>query len=179
MRSIFSNEILPMKNFLLLVFFAPFFSFAQECKLKKSVDPFTHETKLSTGFQNFTGNGLTVSISADATAKEIDFFVWIKGDGKCFDAESVANVNFEGERSKTMLHNNGSMNCDGAFHFIFKNSTTTPSWLNRMATKKIATIKLTGTDKKELVLSFSDEQKAVFQSMASCMANDAKSLLPK
>jgi len=167
-----------MKNCLLVLFLLPLFSRAQDCKLKKSVDPFTHETKLSTGFQNFTGNGLTVSISADATAKDIDFFIWMKGDNKCFDAESVANVLFEGERSKTILHNAGSMNCDGAFHFVFKNSASTPTWLTRMATKKVATIKLVGTDKKELMISFSDEQKALFQSMAACMITEGKTLLP-
>jgi hypothetical protein len=168
-----------MKNCFLLFFLLPAFSFAQECQLKKSVDPFTHETKLSTGFQNFTGNGLTVSISADATAKEIDFFVWVKGDNKCFDTESIANVTFEGERTKTNLRNAGSMNCDGAFHFVFKNTPTTPTWLNRMATKKLASIKLTGTDKKEIVITLSDEQKIMFQSMAACMATEGKTLLAK
>jgi hypothetical protein len=166
-----------MKNCFFLLLLLPAFSFAQDCKLKKSVDPFTHETKLSTGFQNFTGNGVTVSISADATAKEIDFFVWVKGDNKCFDAESVANVVFEGERSRTTLHNAGSMNCEGAFHFTFKNTPTTASWLNRMTTKKIATITLVGTDKKEIILKFSDEQKALFQTMANCMATEGKTLI--
>lgn len=168
-----------MKKLLFLLLTSPFLSFAQDCKLKASEDPFTHEKKLSTGFQNFTGNGLTVSISADANSKEIDFFVWVKGDGKCFDAESVALVTFEGERTRTTLRNAGSMNCDGAFHFVFKNTPTTASWLNRMMTKKVATIKLTGTDKKEMALAFSDEQKALFQSMATCMATEGKTLAAK
>jgi hypothetical protein len=168
-----------MKNSFLLLLLLPAFSFAQECKLKKMEDPFNHETKLSTGFQNFAGNGINASISADATAKEIDFFVWVKGDGKCFDDESVANLVFEGERSRTILRNAGSMNCDGAFHFVFKNTPTTASWLNRMTQKKVASIKLTGTDKKELILTFSEEQKALFQSLATCIATEAKTLLAK
>lgn len=168
-----------MKICFSLFLFFPAFLFAQDCKLKKTVDPFNHETKLSTGFQNFSNNGLTISISADASAKEIDFFVWIKGDGKCFDPESTAKVIFEGEKSRTLLRNAGSMNCDGAFHFIFKNTPTTPSWLNRMATKKIATITLTGTDGKEMVIAFSEEQKALFQSMAVCMTTEGKTLIPK
>lgn len=166
-----------MKNWFFLLLLLPAFSFAQDCKLKKNVDPFTHEVKLSTGFQNFTGNGVTASISADATAKEIDFFVWIKGDNKCFDAESVANVVFDGERSRTMLRNAGSMNCEGAFHFVFKNTAMTASWLNRMATKKIANIKLVASDRKEIVLKFSEEQKDLFQSMANCMATEGKTLI--
>lgn len=168
-----------MKKLFLFCLALPVFSFAQDCQLKKSVDPFTHETKLSTGFQNFTGNGLTVSIAADATPKEINFFVWVKGDNKCFDDESTANVIFEGERTRTILHNAGSMNCEGAFHFVFKNTPTTASWLNRMATKKVATVKLTGSDKKEMVLSFSDEQKELFQSMAACIATEGKTLIGK
>lgn len=168
-----------MKQFLLLAFCLPVFSFAQDCNLKKSVDPFTHETKLSTGFQNFTGNGITVSISADATPKEIDFFVWIKGDGKCFNDESTATVLFEGERTRTILRNAGSMNCDGAFHFIFKNTPTTASWLNRMTQKKVASMKLMAADKKELTVTFSEEQKDLFQKMATCMATEGKSLIAK
>jgi hypothetical protein len=168
-----------MKNFFPLLLLLPAFSFGQDCKLKKSVDPFTHETKLSTGFQNFSNNGLTVSISADASAKEIDFFVWVKGDGKCFGPESTANVVFEGEKARTLLRNAGSQNCDGAFHFTFKNTPATPSWLNRMAAKKIATITLIGSDKKEMILKFSEEQKALFQSMAVCMTTEGKTLIAK
>lgn len=168
-----------MKKCLWLLLLLPAFSFAQDCKLRKTEDPFTHEVKLSTGFQNFSGNKLIVSISADATPKEIDFFIWIKGDNKCFDAESTANIIFEGERSRTILRNGGSMNCEGAFHFTFKNTPTTASWLNRMTTKKVATIKLTASDQKEVVLTFSEEQKALFQAMATCIATEGKTLLAK
>lgn len=168
-----------MKKLFLPFFLFPFISVAQDCRLKKTVDQFTHETKLSTGFQNFSNNGLTVSISADATSKEIDFFVWVKGDGKCFGPESTANVVFEGERARTLLRNAGSQNCDGAFHFTFKNTPAPASWLNRMATKKIATITLTGSDKKEMVLKFSEEQKDLFQSMAVCMTTEGKTLIVK
>ena len=168
-----------MKKTLFIFLLLPLFSLAQDCKLKKTVDPFTHETKLSTGFQNFTGNGLTVSITADATPKEIDFFVWIKGEGKCFDAESTANVIFEGERTKGIFRNSGSMNCDGAFHFIFKNLPTNPSWLNRLVTKRVASIRLTGTDGKEMVITLNEDQKALLQNMAVCMATEGKTLIPK
>ncbi len=168
-----------MKNCIFLFLLFPLFSVAQECKLKKTVDPFTHETKLSTGFQNFTGNGLTVSISADATPKEIDMFIWIKGDNKCFDTESTANVLFDGERAKANFRNGGSMNCDGAFHFIFKNTPNTNSQLNRLTTKKVTSIKLVGSDKKEMVIALNDEQKTLFQNMAVCMATEGKTLIPK
>lgn len=168
-----------MKKLFFLFLLAPFFSFAQECKLKKSEDPFTHETKLSTGFQNFSGNGHMVSISADAIPKEIDFFVWVKGDGKCFDTESTAEVVFEGERAKRLFRNSGSMNCDGTFHFTFKNTTTTPAWLNRFISKKVSTIKLTGTHGKEMLITLTDSQKTLLQEMAKCIAAEAKTLLAK
>ncbi len=168
-----------MKKIFFAFLLLPFLSPAQDCKLKKTVDAFTHETKLSTGFQNFTGNGLTVSISADATPKEIDFFVWMNGDNKCFDSESTANVIFEGERTRAIFRNSGSMNCEGAFHFIFKNLPTNPSWLNRLVTKKVASIRLTGTDGKEMVISLNEEQKTLLQNMAVCMATEGKTLIPK
>lgn len=166
-----------MKKIFLFLLLLPAAAFAQDCNLKKTVDPFNHQAKLSTGFQNFTGNGLTVSISADATQKEIDFFVWIKGDNRCFDTESTATVLFEGERTKANFRNAGSMNCDGAFHFVFKNTPTTQSWLNRLVTKKVASIKLTGTGGKEMVIALNDEQKVMFQNMAACIATQAKTLL--
>ena len=166
-----------MKKLVVLLFLLPTFLFAQECQLKKTVDPFTHETKLSTGFQTFNGKGQMVSISADANAKEIDFFVWVKGEGKCFDTESTANVIFDGERTRANFRNSGSMNCDGAFHFIFKNTPTTQSWLNRMINKKVATIKLTGAGGKEYMIALSEEQKTLLQNMAACIATEAKTLL--
>ena len=165
-----------MKNLIFLLFFFPLASNAQDtCGLKKTKDPFTNVTKLSTGFKNFDGNGLTVSISADATPTEIDFFIWVKNDGKCFDGESTAYLVWEGERSRTTLRNGGSMNCDGAFHFNFKNTASTPSWLNKMVTKRLATIKLTN-DKIETLITLNEEQKVLFQKMATCIAAEAKGL---
>ncbi len=154
----------------------PLNSVAQDtCGLKKSTDQFTHVAKLSTGFKSFDGGGLSVSISADATPTEIDFFIWVKNDSKCFDSESEALVVFEGERSKSTFRNSGSMNCEGAFHFIFKNLATTPSWLNRMSTKRINSIKLIN-GKIETVITFTEEQKVLFQKMARCIATEGKGL---
>jgi hypothetical protein len=166
-----------MKNWIILILFFPLASFAQDtCGLKKTKDPFTHVTKLSTGFKKFDGNNLVVSISADATPAEIDFFIWVKNEGKCFDSESEAQMVWEGEKRKTSLKNTGSMNCEGAFHFIYKNSATTPSWLNRMAIQRIASIKLTGSNNAESMITFTEEQKALFQKMAICIVAEAKAL---
>ncbi|HEY0042255.1 MAG TPA: hypothetical protein VGB71_16400 [Flavisolibacter sp.] len=169
-----------MKNWILLLFFFPLASFAQDtCGLKKSKDPFTNQIKLSTGFKNFSSSTGPVSISADATPTEIDFFIWVKTEGRCFELESTAQVIWEGERSKATFRNSGSMNCDGAFHFNFKNTATPNSWLRKMMAKKIATIKLTGNNNVETTITLTEEQKEMFQRMAICIANEGKELNKK
>jgi hypothetical protein len=169
-----------MKHWIVLLFFFPFASFAQDtCGLKKTKDPFTNQVKLSTGFKSFGGSAGPVSISADATPTEIDFFIWLKTEGKCFELESTAQVVWEGERSKATFRNAGSMNCEGAFHFNFKNTATANSWLRKMMAKKIATIKLTGNNDVETIITLTEEQKETFQRMAICIANEGKLLIKK
>jgi hypothetical protein len=169
-----------MKNWLCLLFFLPVASFAQDtCGIKSTKDPFTNQVKMTTGFQNFSGSAGPVSISADATATEIDFFIWVKSNGKCFELESTAQVIWEGERSKATFRNSGSMNCEGAFHFNFKNTPTPNSWLRKMIAKKIATIKLTGNNDVETVITLTEEQKVLFQRMAICIVNEGQKLLKK
>ena len=169
-----------MKNWLFILFLLPLSSFAQDtCGLKKSKDPFTNQIKLSTGFKDFGGSAGPVSISADATPTEIDFFIWLKTPGKCFELESTAQIVWEGERSKATFRNAGSMNCEGAFHFNFKNTATPNSWLRKMMAKKIATIKLTGNNDVVTTITLTEEQKEVFQRMAICIANEGKELMKK
>jgi hypothetical protein len=158
----------------------PFGAFSQDtCGLKKTKDPFTNQNKLSTGFKNFTGTAGPVSISADATSTEIDFFIWVKKEGKCFDLESTAQVIWEGEKSKATFRNTGSINCEGAFHFNFKNTPVPNSWLRKMIAKKVATIKLTGNNNAETLITLTEEQKQLFQRMALCIANEGKELAKK
>lgn len=169
-----------MKNCFFLLFFFPLAAFAQDtCGLKKTKDPFTNQTKLSTGFKNFSGTAGPVSISADATPTEIDFFIWLKAPGKCFDLDATAQMVWEGERSKATFRNAGSINCEGAFHFTFKNTTTPNSWLRKMIAKKIATIKLTGNNNVETTITLTEEQKDMFQRMAICIVNEGKELNKK
>ena len=169
-----------MKKWLVIFLLFPVASFAQDtCGLKKAKDPFTNVTKLTTGFKSFTSNAGNVSISADATPTEIDFFIWVKADGKCFDLESTAFMVWEGKRSKATFHNSGSMNCEGAFHFNFKNTATPNSWLRKMMAKKVATIKLTGNNNVETTITLTEEQKVVFQRMVTCIVNEGQALRPK
>ena len=169
-----------MKKIIALFFFIPFFAFAQDtCKLKKETDPFTKQNRISTGFVPFIANGIDLSISIDATATEIDFFIWIKNESKCFDDQSNAQVNYEGDKLKANFKNTGSMNCEGAFHFTFKNSVNTPSNLKRFTDKRITSIKITGNNKTVTDIVFNEEQKQKLLRMATCVVNESKALLIK
>src|SRR5689334_22845993 len=129
-----------MKKLLGLFFLLPLAALAQTdtCGLKKETDPFTHQKKISTGFIPFNASGMKLNISIDATPTEIDFFLWFTGDGKCFDDASTIQINYEGDRMKANFKNTGSMNCEGAFHFSFRNTPSTPSNLQRLTDKKVA-----------------------------------------
>lgn len=170
-----------MKTFLIAaVFVLPFMASAQDsCHLKKTTDPFTHVTKLSTGFVPFNFNGVQLSISVDATATDVDFFLWFTKDQKCFDDQSTIQIVFEGDRLKSNLRNSGSMNCEGTFHFTFKNSATTVSQLQRLATKKVHTFHITGPNKIITDINFSPEQKETFFRMVNCVVAESKTLLKK
>ena len=71
------------------------------------------------------------------------------------------------------------MNCEGAFHFTFRNSETTPSRLARFTDKKVSSLKFTSTDKKTVELKLSEEQKQQLQRMVICVVRDAKTLIKK
>lgn len=168
-----------MKNLIAALVLLPLFAQAQDsCRLKRTTDEFTHVTKVTTGFVSFPVNGIPLSISIDATRTEIDFFLWINSDSKCFDETSTAQINFEGDRLKANYRNTGSMNCEGAFHFTFKNSVNTPSALKRLTEKKVSSIKLTGNGNTVTELSFSEEQRQQLMRMAACVVAEAKTLLP-
>jgi hypothetical protein len=170
-----------MKNILTAVLFVvPFFVSAQDtCQLKKDTDPFTHQTKISTGFVPFTLNGVQLSISVDATSTDIDFFLWFTRDQKCFDEESTIQINFEGDRYRLNLKNTGSMNCEGAFHFAFKNSANTPPQLKRLIDKRITSFHITGANKTITDVSFSGDQRTQFARMTACVVRDSHTLLKK
>lgn len=167
-----------MKALFFLVLLSPLFLSAQDsCLLKKETDQFTHETRITTGFIPFNVSGIPLSISVDATKAEIDIFLWIRNDAKCFDENSTALLIFEGDRLKSNFKNTGSMNCEGAFHITFRNSRTTATQLKRLTEKKVNSIKLTGNDKSVTEINFSEEQKQMLLKMATCVAAEAKTLL--
>lgn len=177
---ILASNLIIMKKLFVLLFFIPVFAYAQDtCQLQKTTDVFTKEARISTGFIPFLANGVQLHISIDATSSEIDFFLWIKNDSKCFDSQSGLQVNYDGERLKANFKNTGSMNCEGAFHFTFRNTPATPSNLKRFTDKRIASIKLTGTGNTITEISFNEEQKQLLQRMANCVVNESKTLMKK
>ena len=162
-----------MKYIVIIISFISSVVSAQECKLKKETDLFTKETKLSTGFIFLKGGSVTV----DADSKEIDILFSVEGTDKCFDNNSTAIIFFEGSKVKTTFRNGGTMNCEGLFHFIFKNSVATNSQLKKITTQKITQIIITGSSKKESFINIAPIEQQKFIELATCLVNDAKGLI--
>ena len=161
-----------MKYISFLFLLLPFFGFTQDCKLKTQKDTYTKEIKISTGFIQLGGG----QISIEATKSEIDFMFTL-GTGKCFDDASTAAVFYEGTRLKTNYRNSGTMNCDGLFHFTFRNTNPSPSNLQSFATKKVTSIRFKDNTKKESGITLTPEQQQTLMSLTNCVIEEAKKLL--
>jgi hypothetical protein len=161
-----------MKYQLFLLLLLPFYSRAQDCKLKNRKDPYTREIRLSTGFITLDA----AQVSIEASKSEVDF-MFSFGSGKCFDDACTAALYYEGSKLKTNFKNNGTMNCDGLFHFTFRNTDPTPSALQNLAIKKVTSIRFKDNAKKEIVVTLTAEQQQIFMNQAACIINEAKKLL--
>ncbi len=167
-----------MRYILVICLFVPFFSVAQDpittgCKLNRETDPFTKEIKISTGFIPLDGGSVTI----DASKAEIDFLFSIEGADRCFDNNSTAFIFFEGTKLKLTARNGGSMNCEGLFHFIYRNTASLPSLLTKMTTQRINHIVFTGNNKKESIINLSPADQQLFMTLAACLVNEAKTLI--
>jgi hypothetical protein len=169
-----------MKCISLIVFLSPLFLSAQapiatECKLIKETDPYTKETKFSSGFISLQ---MGVSLTIDADSKEIDFFFTVPDE--CYTDASTVFIFFEGTKVKATYRNSGSMNCDGYFHFIFRNGAATPSGLQKLATQKVTSFVFTGNDKKKpKTISLLPDQQKTFMEITACMIAESKALIKK
>lgn len=161
-----------MKYQFCLLLLLPFFAFAQDCKLKHRKDPYTKEIKVSTGFIQLGGT----QVSIEASKSDVDF-MFSFGGGKCFDDACTAALFYEGSKLKTNFKNNGTMNCDGLFHFTFRNTNPSPSALQNLATKKITSIRFKDNTKKEIVVTLNPEQQQLFMNQTACILEEAKKLL--
>lgn len=155
----------------------PFLGATQDtasCKLIKETDPYTKEVKLSSGFLGLDGASVTI----DADSKEIIVLFSVEGADKCFDNNSSADIFFEGIKSKTTSRNAGTMNCEGLFQFIFKNSRSTPTTiLQRMITKKVTHIIFTGNSKKPITVNLGPKEQEAFMYLANCVVKEARGLI--
>ena len=163
-----------MKYILFCICFLPLAAWAQDCNLKKGQDAFTSKPTLSTGFIELQGNTLSV----DVNSKEIDFFFVLSSSAvKCLDEETTVTMVFEGGKLKSEFKNYGSMNCDGIFHVIFRNSAYTPSPLQKLAAKKIVSIQFKTSSPKPYIISLIPEQQQTLQNTISCVIKEAKTVL--
>lgn len=160
-----------MKLILSLLLLVPVLAGAQDCKLINEKDPYTKETKLSSGAMSLQGAVLTI----DADKKEIDFFFEVSG--KCFNDMSTALIYFQGTKVKTTWRNAGSMNCDGYFHFKFRNGTTVPTVLGKLETLKVEQFIFKGNDEKEVIVSLTPAQQSALQQAVGCINKESKTLL--
>ena len=158
---------------LIAALFSPLIGWSQDCKLKKETDPFTKETKISSGFIRLQGASVTV----DADKSEIDILFSMDGTDKCFDNSSTAAIFFEGTKLKMTTRNSGSMNCEGLFHFTVKNTPSTASLLQKLSTQKLNNIVFTGNTKQQTTLRLTPEQQQTFMTFANCVATEAKTLI--
>jgi len=169
-----------MKYISLIVFLLPLFLSAQDpiaigCKLIKETDPYTKEIKLSSGFISLQ---VGASLTIDADSKEIDFFFTVPDE--CYTDASTVFIFFEGSKVKATYRNSGSMNCDGNFHFVFRNGAATPSGLQKLATQKVASFVFTGNDKKKpTTVSLLPDQQKAFMEITACMIAESKALIKK
>ncbi len=163
-----------MKYLLLVVLLVPVLANAQDCKIIRETDSYTKQTKITTGFVHVDGG----SISIDADSKEIIVLFSLEGAEKCFGDNSTAEIFFEGFKSKTMSRNQGTMNCEGFFQFVFRNTAGTPTTtLQRMMTKKITHIIFTGNSKKPVTVNVGPGEQEIIMKQTTCLVAEAKTLI--
>lgn len=162
-----------MRIVILFLFLFPQVLPAQECTLTRETDPYTKATRLSTGFMFFSGASLTI----DADATEVDLMFSMEGANRCFDNNSTAVIHFEGSKLKMNLRNAGTMNCEGLFHFIYKNGKQTNAQLQKLTSQKISQVVFTGSDKKEIAVILSPQDQDLLIRLGTCLVNEAKTLI--
>ncbi len=162
------------KYILSIILLSPILATDQDCKLIRETDPYTKETKISTGFIFLSGASVTI----DADSKDIIVLFSVEGTDQCFDDNSTADVFFEGIKSKTMSRNGGTMNCEGLFQFVFKNSNSMPTTLlQRLCTKKVTQLVFTANNKKVTTINVAAGEQETLMTLVNCLVKEAKTLI--
>jgi len=147
----------------------------KDCRIIRETDPFTKQSTLTTGFVKMKGFSLTI----DADAREIVFLFTIEKGEKCFTTISPVEIYFEGIKSKTMARNGGTMNCDGFFQLVFKNTRNAPTTiLQRILTRKTTQLIFTGNSGKPNIITLNPDDQDLLFLLANCLYKEAQSLLP-
>jgi hypothetical protein len=162
-----------MRHYWFFLFLFPLSLKAQDCKLKRTADPYTKEIQLSTGFIQLDG----ASLAINASPTEIDFFFSMDGKEKCFGDGSAVTVIYDGKKQKANYKNAGPVNCDGIFHITFKNMATTLTLLQRLITQKIITLQFTGNNKSQININLSEDQQQAIMTKGDCLIKEAKTLI--
>lgn len=165
-----------MKHFLFLLFVLPFFASAQDCQLKKETDQFSRQPMLSTGFMKFSSAAGSVALNMVGDGKEIKLLFSL-GEGTCVDDQSTAVFSFDGSKTKNTQKNASSMNCDGIFTIVFRNSSFTPAALQKLTQQKVSGIILTDNSKKKIEINLTEEEKQLLMKKASCLVSESKTLI--
>jgi hypothetical protein len=145
---------------------------AQDCNVNRETDLFTKETRLSTGFIDLSGASVTI----DADKKELDILFSFKTN-RCFDDGCTATIYFAGTKSKLLLRNAGTMNCEGLYHFIFRNAATVNYQLKKIATAKVSHIVFTDRDQKLVPVNLDEQMQLKFMQAVDCVTKEAVKLL--
>ena len=166
-----------MKRLFFTLLLAPALTFAQDCKIKKEIDPFSQQPKFTTGFLRLSdAEGGKINVNVEGDSKEIKF-LFSSGPDHCFDDQSAAAITFDGTKTKSNQKNASSMNCEGIFSIVFRNGTSTPYFLQKMITQKITSIIITGTTKQKVEIVLKDEEKQQLLDMAACLVKESKTLV--
>lgn len=162
-----------MKALFALLFILPLFAAAQQCDIKKEVDPFTQQPLVSTGFMHFSGSAATLNIVADAREVKLLFYL---GQGTCIDEKSAVYFLYDGSKTKSRQKNYSTMNCEGILTVIFRNAEITPSALKKLTEQKLTAITLTDAADKKIEIVLTDAEKEALLQKAACLLQEAKHL---
>ncbi|HSU26864.1 MAG TPA: hypothetical protein VLJ68_00660, partial [Chitinophagaceae bacterium] len=73
--------------------------------------------------------------------------------------------------------NGGTMNCEGFFHIIFRNTPTPQSAMQKLTTTKVVSLLFTGNNKRETKIELNPEQQLLFMQVAGCLLTEAKAII--
>ncbi|MFM2337889.1 MAG: hypothetical protein RL115_1082 [Bacteroidota bacterium] len=147
---------------------------AQECKLISETDPFTKQTRLSSGFIMVEGGSITV----DGDSKEIIVLFSIENGDKCFDDNTTMELFFEGIKSKVTARTQSTMNCEGLVQMVFKNNpNASVTMLQRLSTKKVTHINFLREKKKAVTLTLSPKEQEQLMHFTNCVVAESKKLI--